>query len=196
MTCYILLEAEFWEESDSGIHFLIRISQWKWFSKKGGTRFWLHASTTTQVNSLCSKSFDEFKYCVNSLKLTGWQVSSPSIFNYDQIHSVPKFEIYVEESLNFSMRCLLWSVPVEHELYGLYKQLVKNITISNLVSCLSYRLCPGLTDQFAGGCIEHTVPRVFTLSKTPSPLFQTKYYRSSSCQDWFQKVWKNVLHAT
>ena len=51
------------------------------------------------------------------------------------------------------------------------------------MSCLSsYKLCPGLADQFAGGCIEHTVPRIFTLNKTPSPLFQTKYYRSSSCQ--------------
>ena len=72
---------------------------------------------------------------------------------------------------------------VEQELYRLYKQSVKNITLSNLVSCLSsYKLCPGLADQFAGGCIEHTVPRIFTLNKTPSPLFQTKYYRSSSCQ--------------
>ena len=81
------------------------------------------------------------------------------------------------------MRCLLWSVPVEHELYSRYKQSVKNITLSNLVSCLSsYKLCPGLADQFAGGCIEYTVPRIFTLNKTPSSFFQTKYYRSSSCQ--------------
>ena len=119
--------------------------------------------------------------------MTGWQVSSPpnymSFFNYDQIHSVPKFEIYVEESLNFTVRCLLWSVPVEHELYSRYKQSVKHITLSNLVSCLSsYKLCPGLAYQFAGGCIERTVPRIFTLNKTPSPLFQTNYYRSSSCQ--------------
>ena len=89
----------------------------------------------------------------------------------------------MSRSLNFTVRYLLWSVPVEHELYSLYKQSVKKITLSNLVSCLSsYKLCPGLADQFAGGCIEHTIPRIFTLNKTPSPLFQTKYYRSSSCQ--------------
>ena len=82
--------------------------------------------------------------------------------------------------LNFTVHC--WSVPVEHELYSRCKQSVKNITLSNLVSCLSYILCPGLADQFAGGCIEYTVPRNFTLNKTPSPLFQIKYYRSSSCQ--------------
>ena len=65
-----------------------------------------------------------------------------SFFNYDQIHSVPKFEIYVEESLNFT-------VPVEHELYSLYKQSVKNITLSNLVSCLSsHKLCPGQNTLF------------------------------------------------
>ena len=51
------------------------------------------------------------------------------------------------------------------------------------MSCLSsYKLCPGLADQFAGGRVELTVPRIFTLNKTPSPLFQTKYYCSSSCQ--------------
>ena len=51
------------------------------------------------------------------------------------------------------------------------------------MSCLSsYKLGPGLADHFAGGCIEHIFPRIFTLNKTPSPLFQTNYYRSSSCQ--------------
>ena len=51
------------------------------------------------------------------------------------------------------------------------------------MSCLSsYKLCPEFPEQFAGGCIEHTVPRIFTLNKTASSLFQTKYYRSSSCQ--------------
>ena len=124
-----------------------------------------------------------------------------SFFNYDQIHSVPKFEIYVEESLNFTVRCLLWSVPVEHELYCLYKQSVKKITLSNLVSCLSsYKLCPGLAFQFAGGCIEHTVPRIFTLNKTPSPLFQTNYYLSPSCQVLISGVKKcsacNIVEGT
>ena len=57
--------------------------------------------------------------------------------------------------------------------YIVYKQSVKNITLSNLVSCLSsYKLCPRLADQFAGGCIEHTDPRMFTLIKTPSPFFK------------------------
>ena len=82
-----------------------------------------------------------------------------------------------------SLKSMLRSLLTLNMSYNLYKQSVKNITISNLVSCLSsYKVCPGLADQFSGGCIEHTVPRIFTLNKTPSPLFQTKYYPSSSCQ--------------
>ena len=48
------------------------------------------------------KSFDDFKTRVSCLKLNGWQVSSPSnymsFYFYDQVHSVPNYEIYVDES--------------------------------------------------------------------------------------------------
>ena len=48
---------------------------------------------------------------------------------------------------------------------------------------MSLQVCPGLPDCIGGSCIEHSVPKVFSLSTIDnSPLFQTKYYRSPSCQ--------------
>ena len=71
------------------------------------------------------------KLGVSCLKLNGWQVSSPSnylsFYFYDQVYSVPNYEIYVDESLKFTLRCLLWSVPANHDLYKQYEQSVKNV---------------------------------------------------------------------
>ena len=62
------------------------------------------------------KSFLEF---LNQLKLTGCEVSTTDItahftFN-DEIHSVPKYEIRVDENLSFIIRILLWTIPSNHE---------------------------------------------------------------------------------
>ena len=135
------------------------------------------------------KSYEDFKSRVASLKLNGWQTSSHenymSFFYYDQIHSVPKYEIYVDECLSYSLRCLLWSIPKKHELYHMFNNSVENTTIYNLCSLLSSsKLCPGLTENFSGTCIEHIVPHIFTCNKTSfnsSPLFQTKWYRPVDC---------------
>lgn len=152
----------------------------------------ISTSTTAAVERPdCYKSFDDFKTRVSCLKLNSWQVSSPtanymSFYFYDQVHSVPNYEIYVDESLNFTIRCLLWSVPATHDLYKQYEQSVKNVTISSLISDLSsYKLCPGLLDKFAGSCIEHIAPRIFTIHHnvlpSSSPLFQSKWYRPPVC---------------
>ena len=73
----------------------------------------------------------------------------------------------MDESLKFNLRCLLWSVPANHDLYKQYEQSVKNVAISSLISDLSsYKLCPGLLETFAGGCIEHVAPKRFTVHNT------------------------------
>lgn len=146
----------------------------------------LYASTT-QTSSSYYKSFDDFKNRVSSLKLNSWVVSSPStscmsFFHHDQTHSVPKFEIYVDQHLDFVVRALLWSVPVKHEIYENHDRSVKNVTISNLCSLVSsLTLCPGLSEKFSASCLEHTVPKIFMGSFTSSPLFQTKWYRPTNC---------------
>ena len=86
--------------------------------------------------------------------------------------------------MSFTIRIFLWGVPVDHEIYYLHKRNLRNITVSNLIrSVMCLKVCPGLPDYFGRSYIEHSVPKVFSLPIIDnSPLFQTKYYRSPSCQ--------------
>lgn len=91
----------------------------------------------------------------------------------DDIHSVPKFEIYVDEQLNFTLHWLLWSVPAKHDLYCSYKNSVTNVTISRLISHMSsLSLCSGLSKQFSEACISHCVPKIFFIDNRKFPLHQ------------------------
>ena len=58
-----------------------------------------------------------------SLKLIGWNLAevnnNVSYFSFnDNIHVVPKYTIYVDEHMSFTIRILLWSVPADHEIYS------------------------------------------------------------------------------
>ena len=82
----------------------------------------------------------------------------------DNIHMVPKYEIYVDlyTSNQFSM---------------------KNITSHLINNIKLYSICPGLNNQFACGCIQHSVPKLFSMESLSSsyPLHQSKWYRAPSC---------------
>ena len=82
---------------------------------------------------------------------------------------------------------MLWTIPCNHQVYSTYESSLRNITVSNLIKCLlELKLCPGLLNNYAGSCIEHSVPRKFNIneynqSSSHSPLLQSKWYRSPSC---------------
>ena len=64
----------------------------------------------SNMSAACYKSFDNFKTRISSLKLyENWKLFDQnehfvSVFNYDHIHTVPKFEVYVYASLNLMIR--------------------------------------------------------------------------------------------
>ena len=125
---------------------------------------------------------------VQSLKLHNWEISITSNVAYfslkDDLHLVPKFEIYVDEHLYFTIRFCLWRLPNNHEIYSQYGGSLKDITLSNIINTLlNYHVCSGLSHSFAGSVLEHSVPKIFSLTEENiSPLCQTKWYRSPSCQ--------------
>ena len=83
--------------------------------------------------SLCYKSFDEFKSRIYQLKLSpSWNIAITAdnivkITCSEDIHIVPLFEIFCEESLSFSIRVLLWKLPSTHEIHTNYSGSYKNI---------------------------------------------------------------------
>ena len=141
------------------------------------------------VTERAPKSFSEFSIRILGLKLNDWNIHNAgkyiSCTFSDNIHMVPKYEIYVDENLSFTLRVLLWSVPASHDLYTSNQFSMKNITLSHLINNIKlYSICPGLNNQFACGCIQHSVSKLFSMESSSSsyPLHQSKWYRApSSC---------------
>ena len=146
-------------------------------------------STSTSTAS-CYKSFDEFKNRVSMIKLqSSWNLSITEkqiVFTcIGEIHIVPIFEIYADETLTFYIRTYLWKLPINHIIYTEYSQSLKNITASNLIKILqSFEICLGITVNLSLGSstsfIQRSIPRKFSIQPSESPLCETKYYRSSS----------------
>ena len=62
---------------------------------------------------------------------------SCSFLFHDEVHSVPKFEIHVDNNLSFTIRVMLWSLPDNHNIYVVNNRSLRNITLSNLIKSLT-----------------------------------------------------------
>ena len=127
----------------------------------------IELSTSTSTAS-CYKTFDEFKNRVSMIKLpSSWNLSITEkqiVFTCtDDIHIVPIFEIYADETLTFYIRAYLWKLPINHIIYTEYSQSLNKYYCFKSSKFLSL----GSSTSF----IQHS-----TL------LRETKYYRSSSCR--------------
>ena len=152
----------------------------------------------------CYKSYDEFKKRIASLKLpSSWEIvhnNGNIVFKFnDDIHSVPKYEIYTNDTLAFKIRYFLWMLPSNHEIYTNYSHSFQNVTVSNLITILtSYDVCNGISDVTAAASyIEHSVPKYISLSSSEalsSPLFQSKFYRHASCSIFLAVGNTNCTH--
>ena len=153
----------------------------------------------TRVKGLSNKFVTQlqkaqFKKRIALLKVpSSWEIVHTNdniVFKYnDDIHSVPKYGIYTNDTLAFRIRYFLWMLPNNHELYTTSFHSFQNITVSNLINILtSYDVCNGISDVAAANFIEHSVPKYFSLSSPGaiiSPLFQSKCYRHPSCSIYF-----------
>ena len=160
--------------------------------------------STSTIVSPCYKSYDEFKKRIASLKLpSSWEIvhnNDNIVFKYnDDIHHVPKYEIYTNDTLAFKIRYFLWMLPSNHEIYTTYSHSFQNVTVSNLITILtSYDVCNGISDVTAAASyIEHSVPKYLSLSSSEalsSPLFQSKFYRHASCSIFLAVGNTNCTH--
>ena len=89
----------------------------------------------------------EFKKIILSLKLPGdWQIPDQQnhIFRKSKSYEISSTDIYVGEDLEFIIRVFSWCIPLDHEIYTIYKKTMKNIT-SNLIKVISnYNIYPGI----------------------------------------------------
>ena len=77
-------------------------------------------------------------------------------------YSIHEVEIYVDISLEFTIRIFGWLLKDDHEIYLLNRRSVRNITLSNLILAVeNYKICEGI--QFTQGTSiqTHTVPILY-----------------------------------
>ena len=71
-----------------------------------------------------------------------WQQNH--IFRKSKSYEISSTDIYVGEDLEFIIRVFSWCIPLDHEIYTIYKKTMKNIT-SNLIKVISnYNIYPGI----------------------------------------------------
>ena len=106
----------------------------------------------------------------------------------DDVHLVPKFEIYIVDNLTFSVRVYLWNLPSTSIIYRENSQSFQFTTLSNFIALLtSHHICSGINLDNATkySFIQHNVPKIYL----PSPsnidilqLHQTEFFRAENCK--------------
>ena len=132
------------------------------------------------------KDFEDFFKKVQRLKLGDWKVTS-SISKCiltldDEKYNIPKFEIYVDISLEFTVRSYGWCLPDNHQIYKQNKRSLRFSTVSSLVLSLNlYVICSGISDGTNLPQLSiHSIPLKLSVeSDHPNQSDQT--YRSNHC---------------
>ena len=129
-------------------------------------------------------SFEEFCNRVKQLKLPpSWKISyhdhEVKALNFDDIHSIPKYEIYINKQLKFFVRLFGWKLKPSHAVYTNHEQSVKSVTLSNLITIIEnqYKLCQGISDEKAKQkFIQHVMPKHYSSSADSGDCLYTKLY--------------------
>ena len=118
--------------------------------------------------SRCHKSFEEMCARSQNLKLPYCWTSETRendclfIKRGDDSFELIKFEMYIDTSLNFTVRVYAWEIPENYMLYQIFASSMENVTISNLVCCLeNSSLCSGFDNkilQLSAAFVKHNVP--------------------------------------
>ena len=83
--------------------------------------------------------FNDFTNRIVKLSLSScWefriQNTSAVITCVSSEYLIPKFEIFVDQSLSFTLRTFGWMLSEEHELYSMYDRSFLYVTLSNFIT--------------------------------------------------------------
>ena len=151
--------------------------------------------------------FSDFKQRITKLKLhASWKINiSDSLVTISQStdYVLPKFEIFVVNSLYFYVRVFGWMLTDDHPLYKKYEQSFTNITLSNFIHEINqYVLCEGVTlpdPKYAVNIQKHVIPKIFSFCNdfqsqpNKSRFFQDEFSRSVNCHLLIPYVISNVV---
>lgn len=158
------------------------------------------------VGNVKSVRYEDLKSLMNSIeaaKITGWKVSAESenfyvtdensikytsrvvkFLKYEPPYILPKYEMYVDDSLSFTIRVFGWLLPDTHPIYKDNFRSVQFITVTNLINVIEkYNICEGVCDKLLlGNTVKHAIPKEFDIRDSESyGLNQQEYNRSVEC---------------
>ena len=142
------------------------------------------------------KDFSDFAQRIVKLSLGNcWEVNIQDklavVTCVSSIYLIPKFEIFIDQSLSFCLRVFGWMLSEDHELYSQYDRSFLNVTLSNFINDLDKLiLCDGIATADLSRELnfqKHVIPKRFNFSHYQQLLFkprshQDEYYRSDKCK--------------
>ena len=156
--------------------------------------------TASATSHRCYKHFRDFQYRINNLRLNDWDIitnidksdDNSLVVVFQGEYLIPKYQIFVDSSLGFTLRVFGWLIPLDHIIYTRYRRSFFNVTLSNFILFLnSLVLCIGITmlekNLSVSSAIRHIIPKKFSydehthLEDSPYPVHQMEYLRSKSC---------------
>ena len=132
------------------------------------------------------ENFDEFVSYCSKWKLSNWNVlftGGQCFITYNLENSkfsIPKFEIIVNASLEFTVRLYGWYLPDDHNLYKRHKRSLRNVTLSDFcTSILKFNVCDGISSSvIAPNSVIHAIPLKYDEeNQVPNKIL----YRFSAC---------------
>lgn len=140
----------------------------------------------------CYKGFADLKGRIQLLKLPEWTIdindSCIEVKFKEKHFVVPRFQVFIDHSLEFYIRVFGWMLPSTHEIYINHQKSLDCITFSNLLKTVTrYDICAGINAADVCHSInidKHIIPRSFCIEefkKNPVHVSQLEYLRSKSC---------------
>ena len=149
-------------------------------------------TTESQQQLYCYKDFDSVLSAVSKMKMDEWNIVERD--NVDAGRSVvfrfkkspellPRYEVIVDCSMEFSVFVYDWPLPDEHQIYRELRRSLKNIKIRDLLSKISnLELCGGVGEVSVSGTREHFVQHERSSGDEERRGFNgVKYFRPDAC---------------
>ena len=137
----------------------------------------------------CYKDLGSVIMRTKLLKLNGWEINTEEetivkFAHCNKDYVIPKYEVYVDDSLGFTVRVFGWLLPETHHIYKENLRSVKYVTISALLSSIEmYSLCNGLGDKSLVSAYHHVIPKKFNVfDDSVNSFSQDEYFRCCDCE--------------
>ncbi|XP_047124807.1 uncharacterized protein LOC124807192 isoform X3 [Hydra vulgaris] len=140
--------------------------------------------------AVCYKHWEDFVSRATKLKnVYNWQVTIDDnkqiaqFKNFEIPFSLPKCEVIVNDSLEFTCLLFGWKLPDDHIIYKDFKRSMTNVLIQNLLQKISLlNVCKGIDQEIINSSVlNHVIPFDYDLD-TISPMQYKELKRHKDCR--------------